>query len=101
MGTKGAGGAGVLQTSGNAIDTPFESSLTIDSLFTPTLPISGRLSRRSPCARRDADHPHRRWLAHRRERAPEQEELARVGVDDDGVELRLERLILAARMHHV
>src|SRR5919106_514675 len=37
MGTNGAGGAGVLQTSGNAIVTPLVSAFTIDSLFTPTL----------------------------------------------------------------
>src|SRR5262245_47326309 len=46
MGTNGAGGAGVLQTSGKAIVTPFESALTIESLLTPTVTAIPRLLRR-------------------------------------------------------
>src|SRR5689334_2597606 len=88
MGT-GPAGVGVLHTSGNAIVTPSLSSLTTESLLTPTLlPMLSSFGAHFEGP--DVVRP----IAQGQVSAPEEVELAVVSVHDHRIQLRLQRCVL-------
>src|SRR5215213_4956893 len=100
MGTKGAGGAGVLHTSGKAMVTPLLEACTTLNMFTPTVTGIDRSFSRSTSSRGAAlqdleSGDIERAVDERQAPAPQQQDPTLVGLDDHGVQVGGQVLLLA------